>query len=82
MVILSREGLDELIAAFVDPRSRLLVVDDDIASVGCAYVRVAHEALLSHWPRAKNQIAKDSRDLALLGRLEKEAERWQASSFS
>jgi formylglycine-generating enzyme required for sulfatase activity len=41
---------------------------------------VAHEALLSHWPRARDQIAADRRDLELLGRLEAAAERWQESS--
>jgi formylglycine-generating enzyme required for sulfatase activity len=42
-------------------------------------LRIAHEALLSHWPRAKDQIAADTRDLELLGRLENGAARWQAS---
>lgn len=69
----------KLIDAFVDPKARLLVIDDDIASAGRAHVRVAHEALLSHWPRAKTQIAADSRDLELLGRLENEAKRWQTA---
>jgi formylglycine-generating enzyme required for sulfatase activity len=44
-----------------------------------AQVRIAHEALLSHWPRAKDQIAADSRDLELLGRLEQGTGRWQAA---
>jgi formylglycine-generating enzyme required for sulfatase activity len=65
-----------LISAFVDPKARLLLVDDDGGQAGRSYVRVAHEALLSHWPRAKAQIAADSRDLELLGRLENEAKRW------
>jgi formylglycine-generating enzyme required for sulfatase activity len=38
---------------------------------------VAHEALLSHWPRAKDQISADSRDLELLGRLEQAAAHWR-----
>jgi len=46
---------------------------------GGAQLRVAHEALLSHWPRAKDQIAADSRDLELLGRLENGAARWRES---
>jgi formylglycine-generating enzyme required for sulfatase activity len=70
----------KLINAFLDPKARLLVVDEDISSAGRAHVRVAHEALLSHWPRAKNQIAADSRDLELLGRLENDAERWQEAT--
>ncbi|MGB6541654.1 MAG: SUMF1/EgtB/PvdO family nonheme iron enzyme [Xanthobacteraceae bacterium] len=76
-----------LIDAFLDPKARLLVADDNLAEPasggaprrGRALVRVAHEALLSHWPRAKAQISADSRDLELLGRLENDAERWQAA---
>jgi formylglycine-generating enzyme required for sulfatase activity/energy-coupling factor transporter ATP-binding protein EcfA2 len=49
------------------------------ASTQGAQVRIAHEALLSHWPRAKDQIAADRRDLELLGRLEQGAGRWQAA---
>ena len=48
-------------------------------ATGGAQVRIAHEALLSHWPRAKEQIAADSRDLELLGRLENAAARWRES---
>jgi formylglycine-generating enzyme required for sulfatase activity len=76
-----------LIDAFLDPKARLLVADDNLSEPvagsarrpGGAVVRVAHEALLSHWPRATSQITADSRDLELLGRLEIEAERWQTS---
>ena len=50
-----------LIDAFLHPQARLLVADD-------THIRVAHEALLSHWPRAREQVAADSRDLELLGR--------------
>lgn len=81
-----------LIEAFLDPKARLLVADDhsseapsgrtaagDTSRASRALVRVAHEALLSHWPRAKAQITADSRDLELLGRLEIEADRWHTS---
>jgi formylglycine-generating enzyme required for sulfatase activity len=61
-----------LVEAFLHPEARLLVADG-------AQIRIAHEALLSHWPRARDQIAADSRDLELLGRLENGAKRWQAS---
>jgi formylglycine-generating enzyme required for sulfatase activity len=67
-----------LINAFLQPEARLLVADGD-AEAGGAQVRIAHEALLSHWPRAKAQIAADSRDLELLGRLENSSARWRAS---
>jgi formylglycine-generating enzyme required for sulfatase activity len=80
-----------LVRAFLHPEARLLVADGSWASAPArdparagiappgAQVRIAHEALLSHWPRAKDQIAADRRDLELLGRLEQGAERWQAA---
>ena len=61
-----------LIDAFLHPEARLLVADGN-------QLRISHEALISHWPRARDQIAADSRDLELLGRLENSAERWRAS---
>lgn len=39
-------------------------------------IRVAHEALLTHWPRAKQQIDNERPDLQLIQRLEQEAARW------
>jgi sulfatase modifying factor 1 len=45
-----------------------------------AQLRLAHEALLTHWPRARDQVAADARDLELRGRLEEEAARWQAAA--
>ena len=48
--------------------------------LGKALVRIAHEALLSHWQRAKDQIDADRRDLALAARLENAAKRWQPAS--
>ncbi len=66
----------QLVDAFLAPETRLLIADGDAEGVR---VRVAHEALLSHWPRASDQIAADSRDLELLGRLEHAAARWGAS---
>jgi formylglycine-generating enzyme required for sulfatase activity/ribose 1,5-bisphosphokinase PhnN len=59
-----------LVDAFLDPGARLLVSDG-------AQLRLTHEALLSHWPRAKGQIAADARDIELRGQLEQEAERWR-----
>jgi formylglycine-generating enzyme required for sulfatase activity len=78
-----------LINAFLAPEARLLVADDFSETVqgqnntprrqAGAQVRVAHEALLSHWPRMKNRIADESRDLDMLGRLENAAMRWRMS---
>lgn len=65
-----------LVDALLDPKARLLV-----AQVGRGrepQIRVAHEALISHWPRAREQVEKDARDLQLRTRLEQAAQLWQA----
>src|SRR5262249_8057936 len=49
-----------LVEAFRDSEARLLVSDGDTG--GEAQLRLAHEALLSHWPRARTQIEADVRD--------------------
>jgi WD40 repeat protein/energy-coupling factor transporter ATP-binding protein EcfA2 len=49
-----------LVEALLAPQLRLLVADGDGAG---ARVRLAHEALLTHWERAKRQIAQDRDDL-------------------
>src|SRR6185437_6806995 len=67
----------ELVDALLDPGARLLVADGD---AGGTQLRLAHEALLTHWPRAHDQVAADARDLELRGRLEQAAEVWQAAS--
>lgn len=61
-----------LIEAFRAKHARLLVTDD---SGTC--VRVAHEALLTHWPVARDQIQKDSPDLLLRARLEQDEKKWR-----
>ena len=61
-----------LVDASLDPDARLLVSDR-------GQLRLAHEALLTHWPRAEHQVASDARDLELRGRLEQEAARWRAA---
>jgi formylglycine-generating enzyme required for sulfatase activity len=65
-----------LIEALLHPEARLLVSDTDGGEV---HLRLAHEALLSHWPRARDQVVGDARDLELRARLEQEAERWRAA---
>jgi formylglycine-generating enzyme required for sulfatase activity len=65
-----------LVDAFLHAEARLLVADNDS---GGARLRLTHEALLTHWPRARDQIAADTRDLELRGRLELEAEAWRAA---
>jgi eukaryotic-like serine/threonine-protein kinase len=49
-----------VVEAFLDPQVRLLVADSDGEG---ARLRLAHEALISHWERAKRQIAQDRDDL-------------------
>jgi formylglycine-generating enzyme required for sulfatase activity len=65
-----------LVNAFLAPEARLLVSDSD---GGEAQLRLAHEALLTHWSRAKAQVDADARDLELRGRLEEEAGHWRAA---
>ncbi|MEO5347869.1 MAG: ATP-binding protein, partial [Magnetococcus sp. YQC-9] len=66
-----------VVQAFLHPLARLLVVDDE---GGGARVKVVHEALLTHWPKAKAQISQDYRDLQLRGRLELSALRWRTAT--
>ena len=66
----ARRAVEVLLSAHV----RLLVADGDGAG---ARVRIVHEALLSHWPRAKQQIGQDYQDLQLRSRLEQAAARWR-----
>jgi WD40 repeat protein len=62
----------QLVSAFLDSRVRLLTAD-------AAHIRVTHEALLSHWPRAKQQIEQDRIDLQARGRLKDSHLRWKES---
>jgi tetratricopeptide (TPR) repeat protein len=63
-----------LVEAFLDPDARLLV--SDVGTTGVATVRVAHEALLTHWPQAKSIIEEARSDLRLRTRLEQAAAQW------
>ncbi|HEX3860510.1 MAG TPA: SUMF1/EgtB/PvdO family nonheme iron enzyme [Stellaceae bacterium] len=65
-----------LVEALLHSEARLLVSE---SGDGAAHLRLAHEALLSHWLRARDQVASDARDLELRARLEQEAERWRAA---
>jgi len=62
-----------LIDAFLRPDMRLLVAEGDIAK---ARVRVAHEALLTEWERARRLLAEDAVNLARRRRLEEAERRW------
>ena len=65
---------DALVTAFT--RERLLLSDGDAE---LSRVRVAHEALLSGWERARAIIHADRERLLARGRLETAFKRWEAS---
>ena len=64
-----------LIDAFADTRARLLVKHGDPTP----QVRVAHEALLRSWPRARQYLEADANDLQLRYRLEEQSDLWSAT---
>jgi Caspase domain len=68
-----------LVDALISPEARLLLAERE---GGEARVRISHEALLTHWPRAREQIAEDMQDLRLRARLEGAADLWSAANRS
>lgn len=64
-----------LIDALLSPSARLLVADGDGEG---ARIRVAHEALLTHWERARKQLSTEQADLQTRARLEQASARWHA----
>ena len=64
-------GAQRAIDAFV--AARLLLVDD---ADGTPMLRVAHEALVTAWPRARTMIAAERDALRVRGRIEDAARRW------
>lgn len=71
--------VQRLLQAFLDPHSRLLVSDGDDKA---GRIRVSHEALLSHWERARDQLDHDRDDLLVRSRLEQAASLWDAADIS
>jgi len=67
----------QLVEALLTPQARLLVADGDAAGT---IVRVAHEALLTHWARARDQLLHDRTDLQTRARLEQAVALWQAAT--
>ncbi len=65
-----------LVRALID--ARLLVSDEDAA--GHVFVRLAHEALLSRWPRAGDIVNANRNFLATRERLRADAHRWHLES--
>src|SRR5260370_31853825 len=65
-----------LVEALIHPQARILVADGDGLA---ARVRVAPEALLTHWGRARLQIAADRRGLRGRARLGMDEARWRGA---
>jgi WD40 repeat protein len=64
-----------LIDAFI--AARLLVAASEGGTRAEATVRLAHEALISRWQRASEQLAADRRDLETRALLEQQLGRWR-----
>jgi len=67
----ARQVVDALTAG------RLLVASEENAT---ATVRLAHEALISHWRRARDQLVADGRDLQTRALVERQQARWAAAA--
>ncbi len=65
-----------LMEAFLDSDARLLVSDAEAG--GNPTVRVAHEALISGWARARDYVLSNSEALKIRRRLEERYVRWRA----
>lgn len=68
-----------LVEAFLDPSARLLVVDGLAEG---ARVRVAHEALLSRWDRARDLIGEQQDSYRIRTRVNLATQQWQAQDQS
>ncbi|HEV3089832.1 MAG TPA: hypothetical protein VGX91_00150 [Candidatus Cybelea sp.] len=66
----------QLIEAFASPDARLFIRDAGGAEMQ-PRVRVAHEALLTHWRRAANYIEENRADLQVEASLTEAAARWR-----
>ncbi len=67
-----------LVETFLAPEARLLVAEAEDGGAE-PRIRVTHEALLTHWDRAREQITVDRADLELKARLEQASARWQST---
>ncbi|WP_158279368.1 ATP-binding protein [Azospirillum humicireducens] len=65
-----------LIDALTAPEARLLEVED--AGDGLQ-IRLVHEALLTHWPLARDRMDRDRQDLQVRARLESAERLWRAA---
>lgn len=69
-----------VVEALAAPDARLLVLSGEDGEAREPKVRVAHEALLTHWARAAGQLESDRQDLALRAQLDQEAARWASAA--
>ncbi len=65
-----------LLDALLDPHARLLVSDAETG--GSPTVRLAHEALLSRWARAREFVQRNAEALKIRRRIEERYVRWRA----
>ena len=65
-----------IVESFLDPNVRLLVADGDGDG---AHFRLAHEALITHWERAKRQISQDRDDLRIRAVVEEAESEWHGA---
>ncbi|MGD2059697.1 MAG: BTAD domain-containing putative transcriptional regulator [Acidimicrobiia bacterium] len=70
------DGLDGEVVLDSFTKARLLVVDSD-PDTRTPTVEVAHEALLTHWPRLSGWIESTREDLTLAHRFEEAMQEWQ-----
>jgi tetratricopeptide (TPR) repeat protein len=70
-------GSDTRAIVDVLTRERLLVASSEGAT---PTLRLAHEALISHWKLARDQLASDRRDLETRALVERQHARWAAAS--
>jgi WD40 repeat protein len=68
----------ELIHSFADQQTRLLTLERAGGHAQDIAVRVTHEALLSHWRRAREFIESNAEDLIQQAQLEREAGEWRS----
>ena len=68
-----------IVDALLDPQMRLLIAEGDGDG---ARIRLAHEALITHWQRAKQQIAQDRDDLRTRAAVEEVEVEWRAAPAS
>jgi WD40 repeat protein len=64
-----------LVNAFLDPNARLLVSDTD--GSGNATVRIAHEALVTHWSRAREFVEANAEAIKIRNRIEERYALWR-----